>query len=103
MLQNDQIVTMDQLLATAKSEQRRDLAALATHDARGIAVGIGGDAARDFAAVGREHADGVARLKTAERSGDPGRQQALAALQRAPRRPSRNRASLVPPWLQSLE
>src|ERR1700683_507106 len=85
MLQNDQIVTMYQLLATAKPEDRLDLAAPATHDATGVAVGICGDAARDFHAVWCQYADRLAAFEAPKRSGNAGRQQAFAAVQRAQR------------------
>ena len=43
-----QIVTVDHLVAPAEPEKVVDLRGLATHDAGGIGVGVGDDAARDL-------------------------------------------------------
>ena len=94
MLQKHQIVTMDQLIAAAKAQEPLDLGALAAHDARRVAVGIGDDAARDLGAVGGQDADGVAALEAARACRS--RRPAAGSCPRAARAAHRRRCVIAP-------
>ena len=76
---------MDHFGAAAEAEQRLDVGAALADDAGGVPVAVGDHTARDFRAIGVEHAHGVAALEPAADRGDARRQQALARPQRLQR------------------
>src|SRR5581483_6577624 len=78
----DHIVAVHQSGAAGKAEDGGDLAALLADDARRILAGVGHEAAAELAPVGAADDNGIAALEVAAHARHPGRQQALARVQR---------------------